>query len=73
MTDKQLKLVWVPAGKAKRTDIPFTISKATGRMEYNLPADLSFGHVEFQGVNISGYFQPSDDEFVYTTRPWAFD
>ncbi len=72
MTDT-FKLFWVPVGKAKRTAVPYRVDSESGRLVYHLPSDLPFGHLEFQGANISGYFQPDDDEAEYGIRPWMFD
>lgn len=73
MTSKQYTLVWVPTEKAERSNIPYRLDKKTGKLVYNLPSDLPFGHLEFQGVDISGYFKPMDDDIEYSCRPWMFE
>ena len=67
------KLFWVPVGKAKRAAVPYRLDSKTGKLVYSLSPKLPFGFLEFQGVNISGYFKPDDDESEYSIRPWMFD
>ena len=72
MTEKKYRLEWVPMEKASRTQVPFAIDKATKKLVYRLPSTLTFGHLEFNGIDITGYFSPEDDETEYTLRPWMF-
>lgn len=62
------KLVWVPVEKAKRENIPFSIDD--GKIVYMLPSTLTFGHLELNGVEVTGYFKPEDDDTQYVCRPW---
>jgi hypothetical protein len=69
MTEKKIKLVWVPVEKADKETIPFEVLEG-GRLTYKLPSTLAFGHLEFNGVDITGYFSPADDDAEYVVRPW---
>lgn len=68
--EKEYTLVWVPVENAKRQDIPFSFLGDTGRLVYKLPSTLTFGHLELNGINITGYFKPADDDMEYICRPW---
>ncbi len=59
--------------KADRSQVPYTLDKVTGRLIYYLPSNLPFGHLEFNGIDISGYFKPPDDDIEYSVRPWMFE
>ncbi len=57
------KLIWVPMENADRVDIPFElIPDGGGKMSYRLPSTLTFGHLELNGTDITGYFTPEDIE-----------
>lgn len=73
MTDKKYKLEWCPVEKADRSQVPYTLDSVTGRLIYYLPSSLPFGHLEFNGIDISGYFKPPDDDIEYSCRPWKFE
>ncbi len=65
------KLIWVPLENADRVDIPFElIPDGGGKMIYHLPSTLTFGHLELNGTDITGYFKPEDDDSFYVCRPW---
>ena len=68
--EKNYTLVWVPVENAEREDIPFSVIPESGRLVYKLPSTLVFGHLELNGVDITGYFQPEDDSAEYICRPW---
>ncbi len=71
MVEKKIKLVWVPVEKADKQSIPFEIlPEGGGKIIYKLPATLPFGHLELNGVDITGYFSPADDDADYICRPW---
>ena len=68
------KLVWVPVENADRQDIPFNlVVDGGGKMVYRLPSSLAFGHLELNGVDITGYFKPEDDDAEYVCRPWMVE
>ncbi|KKL96292.1 hypothetical protein LCGC14_1845910, partial [marine sediment metagenome] len=57
------KLIWVPLENADRVNIPFElIPDGGGKMIYQLPSALTFGHLELNGTDITGYFSPEDDD-----------
>ena len=65
------KLIWVPLENAERENIPFeVIPDSGGKLVYQLPSTLTFGHLELNGTDITGYFKPNDDDTEYVCRPW---
>ncbi len=68
---KNHKLVWIPLAGADNTKIPYTIIEDSGKLVYKLNAKLTFGHLEFDGHPITGYFDPQDDT-ESIIRPWMF-
>ena len=56
MAERKYKLMWVPTENADRSVLPYTLDKNSGKLVYRLSPDLTFGHLELNGVNISGYF-----------------
>ncbi len=68
------KLIWVPLENADRVNIPFElIPEGNGKMIYQLPSALTFGHLELNGTDITGYFSPEDDDTFYVCRPWMVE
>lgn len=68
------KLTWVPVENAKREAIPFElIPDGGGKMSYRLPSTLTFGHLELNGTDVTGYFKPDDDDAEYVIRPWMVE
>ena len=68
------KLVWVPLENADRVDIPFSlVVDSGGKMVYKLPSTLTFGHLELNGTDITGYLKPEDDAAEYVCRPWMVE
>lgn len=73
MVEKKYKLVWVPVESADRQKIEFSILEDSGKLVYKLPSTLTFGHLELNGIDITGYFKPEDDESEYICRPWMVE
>lgn len=68
------KLIWVPVEKADKVNIPFSLTvDGGGKMVYQLPSTLTFGHLELNGTDITGYFKPEDDDAQYVCRPWMVE
>ena len=71
MAQKNIKLVWIAVENADRETIPYTaLPDGGGKLVYKLPSKLTFGHLELNGVDITGYFDPADDDAEYIVRPW---
>ena len=69
-----MKLTWVPMEKADKVSIPFElIPDGNGKFVYKLPSTLTFGHLELDGVDVTGYFKPDDDDTIYVVRPWRVE
>ena len=72
MTDKKYLLEWVPLGEDRRIQVPYTLSRASGKLVYSLDPDLPFGRLLLNDVDITGYFKPDDGDTEYTCRPRMF-
>lgn len=70
MTKKKFELIWVPLENADPSPVAFRLDAESGRLIYKLPANLPFGHLEVDGIDVTGYFQPFDDEVEFVLRPW---
>ena len=72
--ERKYTLVWCPVEKAKRENIPFALLEGSGgKLIYKLPSTLTFGHLELNGIDITGYFKPLDDDAEYICRPWMVE
>ncbi len=63
----------MPVENAERESIPYSFLDDGGKMVYKLPSTLTFGHLELNGVDITGYFKPEDDDAEYICRPWMVE
>jgi len=62
------KLQWRPLGSGEAMDIPFAIDDL--RVVFSLPEGLEFGHIELDGLPVTGYFTPDDPDFIWQLRPY---
>lgn len=60
-------------GDSERIQVPYTLDRSSLKLVYRLDPGLPFGHLELNGVKISGYFQPDDGDTEYTCRHWMFE
>ena len=61
----------MPVENATKENVPYTVlPDGGGKLIYKLPSTLTFGHLELNGVDITGYFDPADDDAEYVVRPW---
>lgn len=70
---KKHTLRWLPLDDVQAVvDIPFIVEEG-GRIVFSYPAGLAFGVLELNGVQVTGYFLPDDDETEFSLRPWILE
>ena len=63
-------LKWIPLDPNVQTPLDITFQEADGRVYFTYPEGLSFGHLELDGVQVTGYMLPEADGMIHTLRPW---